>query len=169
MYNPLLHQQVAASAGDTMSSSSSFTHSLPRPVTSSQSKLNSAKQRFRSRSRSPGRSQLSLVICPDFLEHPEGMREYSRSNSPLASPSPVTTKFKNTFTSGVHPLQPHAVARARGTEVLRDTASLPCSPVFSRLGVPSSRFLNVAREMSLPSSPTLPRIRVQDLDATVSR
>ena len=153
--------------------------SLPRPASAS------SRQRFRSRSRSPGRSQLSLVLCPDFIEHPEGMREYGGSNhgSPLHSPRPASPmiilgksrnssqfNFRNNIassTSANNPLMPHAIARTRGTEVLRDTASLPCSPVFARLGA-TSRFTNVTRELSLPSSPNLPRIHVQDYDPNVS-
>ena len=156
------------------------TRSLPRPTSSSSAK-SLAKQRLRSRSRSPGRSQLSLVLCPDFVEHPEGMREYgSNHGSPLHSPRPASPmmmsgksrnssqfNFRNNIASANNPLLPHAIARTRGTEVLRDTASLPCSPVFARLGA-TSRFTNVTRELSLPSSPNLPRIHVQDYDPNVS-
>lgn len=170
MYNPVIHKDVSLGS-----------RSLPRPTSASSAKL--ARQRFRSRSRSPGRSQLSLVLCPDFVEHPEGMREYgSNSNhgSPIHSPRPASPMimpgksrnsnqfhFRNNIASANNPLLPHAIARTRGTEVLRDTASLPCSPVFARLGA-TSRFANVTRELSLPSSPNLPRIHVQDYDPNVS-
>ena len=66
----------------------------------------------------------------------------------------------------------HALARARGTEVLTSSSSLPCSPVFARLQLPGgvggrtvgARFSPVSRELSLPSSPVLPRIHIQDFD-----
>ena len=182
MYNPVLHKdRVIGPVPAT------HTRSLPRPTTSSSTSsaawsksLTRPKYRNRSRSRSPGRPQLSLVICPDFQEYPEGMREYnSNANSPCPSPcrasspmpgrtsSPMPGRPKTQFPFSGHlgaqvPM-PHALARTRGTEVLRDTASLPCSPVFTRLGV-GARFAPVTRELSLPSSPNLPRIHVQDFD-----
>lgn len=167
MYNPLLHKDRVIGPAP-----SHHTRSLPRPTSAASGwskSLNRVKNR--SRSRSPGRSQLSLVICPDFHEYPEGMREYPSSpNSPCPSPrsaSPMSSRVKaqppfSGHMSGPVPM-PHALARTRGTEVLRDTASLPCSPVFTRLGV-GARFAPVSRELSLPSSPTLPRIHVQDFD-----
>ena len=167
MYNPVLHKDRM------LSPSGHHTRSLPRPQSSASGQpwnKSLPRGKPRSRSKSPaGRSQLSLVICPDFNEFPEGMREYSNPGSPLASPRPRSPMpgqrlkgqqfmFSNTMSSP----RPHALARARGTEVLRDSASLPCSPVFARLGAGGSR--NLARELSLPSSPTLPRIHIQDCD-----
>ena len=173
MYNPLIHKDRVIAPVPV-----GHTRSLPRPSSSSPSpaawskSLTRPKYRNRSRSRSPGRPQLSLVICPDFHEYPEGMREYnSGGNSPCPSPcrasSPmpgrVKTQFQFSGQLGTQVPMPHALARTRGTEVLRDTASLPCSPVFTRLGV-GARFAPITRELSLPSSPNLPRIHVQDFD-----
>ena len=182
MYNPVLHKDRAIAPVPV-----SHTRSLPRPghsaLTSAsgpgawtQSLTRQAKHR--SRSRSPGglgaRSQLSLVICPDFHEYPEGMREYppspgpgsprpgSRTASPMGrGPKSQFPMFSSGLGGGV-PV-PHALARTRGTEILRDSASLPCSPVFARLGA-GARFTPVSRELSLPSSPNLPRIHVQDFE-----
>ena len=158
MYNPLLHKdRLLSPAGH-------HTRSLPRPQSSASSWNKSlSRPKPRSRSKSPaGRSQLSLVICPDFNEFPEGMREYSNPSSPLASPRPTRLKGQLGFTGNLSSPMPHALARTRGTEVLRDSASLPCSPVFTRLGAAGPRHLN--RELSLPSSPNLPRIHIQDFD-----
>ena len=158
MYNPLLHKdRLLSPAGH-------HTRSLPRPQSSASAWNKSlTRPKPRSRSKSPaGRSQLSLVICPDFNEFPEGMREYSNPGSPLASPRPRRMKGQLGFTGSLSSPVPHALARTRATEVLRDSASLPCSPVFTRLGVAGSRHLN--RELSLPSSPNLPRIHIQDFD-----
>ena len=181
MYNPVLHKDRAIAPVPV-----SHTKSLPRPghqaLASVSGPANWTKSltraKHRSRSRSPGglvsRSQLSLVICPDFHEYPEGMREYPPSPGP-GSPrlgsrtaSPMGRGPKNQFPmfsghlGGQAPV-PHALARTRGTEVLRDSASLPCSPVFARLGA-GARFSPVSRELSLPSSPNLPRIHVQDFE-----
>ena len=167
MYNPVLHKDRM------LSPSGHHTRSLPRPQSSASGQpwnKSLPRGKPRSRSKSPaGRSQLSLVICPDFNEFPEGMREYSNPGSPLASPRPMSPMpgqrlkgqfvFSNTMMSSP---RPHALARTRGTEVLRDSASLPCSPVFARLGAGGGRHLN--RELSLPSSPSLPRIHIQDCE-----
>ena len=157
MYNPVLHKDRM------LSPSGHHTRSLPRPQSSGWSK-SLTRPGPRSRSKSPaGRSQLSLVICPDFNEFPEGMREYSNPSSPLASPRPgQRMKGQLGFSTSLSSPVPHALARARGTEVLRDSASLPCSPVFARLGAGGRGHLN--RELSLPSSPTLPRIHIQDCE-----
>ena len=162
MYNPILHKDRM------LGPTAHTTRSLPRPSTSTGWSKSLTRAKHRSRSRSPGRSQLSLVICPDFHEFPEGMREYSNHNSPCPSPSPMSAKVRNQFPfSGRHvPPKQHALARTRGTEILTDTASLPCSPVFSRLGGSRSRLSPICRELSLPSSPTLPRIHIQDFDPT---
>ena len=149
MYNPLLHKDRM------LSPAAHHTRSLPRPHSSSLS-----RPKPRSRSKSPGRAQLSLVICPDFNEFPEGMREYSNPSSPMGSPRPGRHRAHH-FASSMNSPVPHALARTRGTEILRDSSSLPCSPVFARLGA-GPRHLN--RELSLPSSPTLPRIHIQDFD-----
>ena len=159
MYNPLLHKDRM------LSPASHHTRSLPRPPQSSSGWSKSlGRAKPRSRSKSPaGRAQLSLVICPDFNEFPEGMREYSNPRSPLASPRPARLKGTHTgFSGSLSSPVPHALARTRGTEVLRDSTSLPCSPVFARLGAGAARHLN--RELSLPSSPNLPRIHIQDFD-----
>ena len=181
MYNPVLHSDRVIAPAPV-----SHTRSLPRPGHSALTSgpaawtgsLTRPRAKHRSRSRSPGglgaRSQLSLVICPDFHEYPEGMREYPPSPGP-GSPrpgsrtaSPMGRGPKSQFPmfsghlGGQVPV-PHALARTRGTEILRDSASLPCSPVFARLGA-GSRFTPVSRELSLPSSPTLPRIHVQDFE-----
>ena len=172
MYNPVLHKDRM------LSPSSHHTRSLPRPQSSSSASpwgspsLSLSRGKPRSRSKSPAaRSQLSLVICPDFNEFPEGMREYSNPSSPLASPRPRSPmpggpggrlKGQFVFSNTLSSPRPHALARTRGTEVLRDSASLPCSPVFARLGAGGARNLN--RELSLPSSPSLPRIHIQDCE-----
>ena len=165
MYNPVLHKDRALSPCVPVS----HTRSLPRPSHSTPASAHWTKSltraKHRSRSRSPGgaRSQLSLVICPDFQEWPEGMREYP--SSPGSGSRTASPLGQGVFTGGLGagaPL-PHALARTRGTEILRDTASLPCSPVFARLGA-AARFAPVSRELSLPSSPNLPRIHVQDFE-----
>jgi hypothetical protein len=120
---------------------------------------------FRSRSRSPGRPQLALVICPDYEEFPD-------YGSPLLSPpgssSPCLTRSSAAgsrfpYPASPRPLAPHALARTRayhptgGWET--SSSSLPCSPVLARLG-PLSREL-----ASLPGSPTLPRIHISEVRA----
>ena len=170
MYNPLLHKDRM------LSPASHHTRSLPRPPQSSSGWSKSlGRAKPRSRSKSPaGRAQLSLVICPDFNEFPEGMREYSNPSSPLASPRPRSPmpggpggrlKGQFVFSNTLSSPRPHALARTRGTEVLRDSASLPCSPVFARLGAGGAGGArNLNRELSLPSSPSLPRIHIQDCE-----
>ena len=181
MYNPVLHKDRAIAPVPV-----SHTRSLPRPghqaLASASGPANWTKSltraKHRSRSRSPGglgaRSQLSLVICPDFHEYPEGMREYppspgpgsprpgSRTASPMGRGPKTQFPMFSGHLGGQAPV-PHALARTRATEVLRDSASLPCSPVFARLGA-GARFSPVSRELSLPSSPNLPRIHVQDFE-----
>ena len=157
MYNPLLHKERHPSP-------LSHPRTLPRPHSSGWNK-SLTRPANRSRSRSPGRPQLSLVICPEFMEYPEGMREYSNPNSPMPSPRPISphsgrVRAPFPFPPSTPLPVPHALARARGTEVLRDSASLPCPPVFGRLGARQGGPL--ARELSLPSSPSLPRIHIQD-------
>ena len=187
MYNPLLHKDRATPPGHA------HTRSLPRPGRGGGAEAGAGAgagylsltrpAKLRGRSRSPARPQLSLVICPDFHEYPEGMREYSPAP---ATPSPRTHsplalhRVKGAAGAGAGlfaareggPRHPHALARARGTEVLTSSSSLPCSPVFARLQLPGgvggrtvgARFSPVSRELSLPSSPVLPRIHIQDFD-----
>lgn len=146
MYNPLLHK-------DGYQFSPGYSRSLPRPINSSR-----LKPGFRARSRSPGRSHLALVICPDFQEYPEGMREYSNPSSPVLSPrasSPHGKSERFPYPPSPRPIH-HSVARTRGEYSLRDSNSLPCSPVLNRNPV--------LRDLSLPGSPVLPRIQIQDYE-----
>ena len=143
MYNPLLHK-------DGFQFSPGYSRSLPRPLTPSKG----ARPVPRARSRSPGRPQLALVICPDYQEFSEGL------SVPGSPASPKSNKFP-------YPPSPrlvhHSLARARGDYVLRDTSSLPCSPVLPRSLAPP-----LGRELSLPGSPSLPRIQVQDYERMVA-
>ena len=167
MYNPLIHK-------DGFQFSPGYSRSLPRPLAPSKGGLRPGS---RARSRSPGRSQLALVICPDYQEFPEGMREYSAPGSPVLSPracssprpaasSPRTITTAKSMSRFPYPPSPrpvhHSVARARGDYALRDTASLPCSPVLGRTLPP------LARDLSLPGSPNLPRIQIQDYERVFS-
>ena len=120
----------------------------------------------RSRSRSPGRPQLALVICPDYDEFPD----YASLASPLlvSPPGSASPCFSRTagsrfpYPASPRPLAlPHALARTRGLHHPSggwgdtSSSSLPCSPVLARLG---------RREMaSLPGSPTLPRIHISEV------
>ena len=148
MYNPLLHK-------DGFQFSPGHSRSLPRPLTPSRA----GKAHPRARSRSPGRPHLALVICPEYQEYPEGMREYSNPASPALSPRP-SSPLNKSYSRFPYPPSPkpvhHSVARTRGA--LRDTSSLPCSPVLARTMTP------LGRDLSLPGSPNLPRIQVQDYE-----
>ena len=119
--------------------------------------------RHPARSRSPGRPQLALVICPeynsDYCSSPGG------GGSPVLSPRPTSPVFTQRFPYPASPRQAlvhHSLARARGDYVLRDTSSLPCSPLLQRPGFQGSQLSLQAREFSLPGSPSLPRMRIQD-------
>ena len=153
MYNPLYHRAPPSPL-------SPRPRTLPRPHNYRAPRP--APQR--SRSRSPGgRPQLALVICPDFHEFPEGMREYGPSprGSPVMARRAVTaqpsTKGAFLFSSPSMGRSPHALSRTRGSE-LATASSLPCSPKLARSLVGAQ----LSRERSLPSSPRLPRIHVQD-------
>ena len=181
MYNALLPKE-----GLQFSPASGYSRSLPRPHNSIRSDVTSLTGTVgasgrghrhrgpRTRSRSPGRPQLALVICPDFLvEFPEGMREYSAPSSPVSSARAVSPQngggSKFFYPPSPWPV-PHSLARTRGELGLRDTNSLPCSPVLNR---PVNA---VARDVSLPGSPgspglarcSLPRIQVQDYERIVA-
>ena len=111
----------------------------------------------RSRGKSPvARPHLSLLLCPEFEDGEVGGWGSSYSpTSPSCSPAlgrrfPPTTSLP----------RPHALARARGAELLH-CSSLPCSPVLARLGRREA-----GRELSLPSSP-VPRIHIDHADQQV--
>ena len=160
MYNPLLHKERG------------LARTLPRPP-GWRGVAPAARPQPRSRSKSPGRAgrpQLSLVLCPDYCEYPEGMREYSPASPLPGSPRTSRPASPRHFPFSAPLPVPHALARTRGAEhaaqlVLRDSASLPCSPVWSRLGRGPPA---LGRELSLPSSPVLPRIHIQDYDPATS-
>jgi hypothetical protein len=105
----------------------------------------------------PGpRPHLSLLLCPEFDPLPAAAPcgGYSSPRSPSSSPA-LGRRF---LPSGSLP-RPHALARARGAELLA-CSSLPCSPTLTRLG---RREREVARELSLPAS-SLPRIHIVHCD-----
>ena len=138
MFNPLLHKERLAAVVSSPAAT-------PRRSASPHRRQKAS----RARSHSPGRGPpppLSLVICPAYMEHPEGMREYTAS----PTPQPTATVRRWGF-----PRSPHALSRTRGSELA--TYSLPGSPMVSRLAAPP-----LGRELSLPASPQLPRIQIQD-------
>ena len=163
MYNPVIHK-------DGLQFSQGNSRSLPRHFT--QAKV--ATKAARARSKSPGRPQLALVLCPDYQEYPEGMVEYSRPNSPAAMissrPSSPAHNKTNRFPFPPSPRPvPHSLARTRGDYLIRDTHSLPSSPILNRvnrMGGAGSGMLG--RELSLPGSPALPRIHVQDYEKVLT-
>ena len=131
MYTNVIHKE-----GFQFSPGSS--RSLPRPLAPG----------GRARSRSPCRPHLALVICPDYCE-------YSSPGSPALSPLPSSTS-RFPYPPSPRPVH-HSLARTRGDYSLRDTSSLPCSPVLQR-----TVHGGLGRDLSLPGSPNLPRMKVQD-------
>ena len=122
------------------------------------------------RSKSPAsRPHLSLLLCPEF----EGEGGYS-SASPSCSPA-----LGRRFPQATSLPRPHALARARGAELLH-TSSLPGSPTMGRevtgrervgrevMGRERVSREAVGRERSLPASP-LPRIQVVPADQVGTR
>jgi hypothetical protein len=119
----------------------------------------------RSRSRSPGRPQLALVICPDYDEY----RDMASTPATPHSSSPCLTRAgggsRFPYPASPRQLAPHALARTRGFHPVglwETGGSLPCSPVLARLGPLSGRELS-----SLPGSPTLPRIHISEVRRTL--
>ena len=161
MYNPVIHK-------DGLHFSPGNTRSLPRHFTPGKSSARAG----RARSKSPGRPQLALVLCPDFQEYPEGMVEYSRPSSPAAlvssrASSPAPNKSRFPFPPSPRPV-PHSLARTRGDYLARDTHSLPSSPVLNRVNRVMAGGGMLGRELSLPGSPAVPRIHVQDYEKYLS-
>ena len=110
------------------------------------------------------RPHLSLLLCPEFED--DFSIGYNTSPSSPSSCSPALGRRFPPHQQQHHATslpRPHALARARGAELLQTCASLPCSPTLTRLG----RREHVGRELSLPASP-VPRIQIVHCDAQVS-
>ena len=161
------------------SPSSSSPRTLPRPAR--------GKSPGRSRAKSPVVSQrshhhnfshqrldsqrphLSLLLCPEFED--DFSIGYTSPSSPSSRSPALGRRFPHNQQQERHYAatslpRPHALARARGAELLQTCASLPCSPTLTRLGGGGGRREQVGRELSLPSSP-LPRIQIVHCDAQV--
>ena len=129
------------------------------PVVSQRSHHNFSHQRLDSQ-----RPHLSLLLCPEFED------DFSIGYTSPSSPSSCSPALGRRFPHqqerhhATSLPRPHALARARGAELLQTCASLPCSPTLTRLG--GGRREQVGRELSLPSSP-LPRIQIVHCDAQV--
>ena len=107
------------------------------------------------------RPHLSLLLCPEFED------DFSIGYTSPSSPNSCSPALGRRFPASHHATslpRPHALARARGAELLQTCASLPCSPTLTRLG--GGRREQVGRELSLPSSP-LPRIQIVHCDSQV--
>ena len=170
MYNPIIHKEgLQFTPGNTRSLPRHFTPGKSSAAAAAAAASAASAMRARARSKSPGRPQLALVLCPDYQEYPEGMVEYSRPSSPAgigsrpASPS-LANKSRFPFPPSPRPV-PHSLARTRGDYLVRDTHSLPASPVLNRVNRMTA---GLGREMSLPGSPALPRIHVQDYEKVLS-
>ena len=128
------------------------------PVVSQRSHHNFSHQRLDSQ-----RPHLSLLLCPEFED--DFSIGYTSPSSPNSCSPALGRRFPHQQQHHATSLpRPHALARARGAELLQTCASLPCSPTLTRLG--GGRREQVGRELSLPSSP-LPRIQIVHCDAQV--
>ena len=128
------------------------------PVVSQRSHHNFSHQRPDAQ-----RPHLSLLLCPEFED--DFSIGYTSPSSPNSCSPALGRRFPHQQQHHATSLpRPHALARARGAELLQTCASLPCSPTLTRLG--GGRREQVGRELSLPSSP-LPRIQIVHCDAQV--
>ena len=152
-------------------SPSASPRTLPRPGWEhrgrSRAKSPSQKSHFSHQRQDAQRPHLSLLLCPEFEDDFSlGWLGSTPPSSPSSSSPALGRRFPVHHHGATSLPRPHALARARGADLLQTCASLPCSPTLTR--VVQKRENVLARELSLPSSP-LPRIQIVHCDTQVSQ